>query len=303
MKTQNRRETWQESAQLGRVRRVGHGWAGTAWLLVACCLLGTSARAYPPAPHHTIYGLVRDDYGTPVLNPQAQVVLVSSTGAQVAGPLVPDLSPGVNFELDVPMDAGITPDTYQPSALVTAAPFKMYVVVGQVTNLPIQMTGNFSHLGQPGQQTRIDLTMGFDANGDGIPDSWEQAFLAAIGSNLPLSSLNANSILTPDGLTLLQQFLAGYFPFDPTDQFTVTLVDVNGGSPILQFTAITGRAYTLLGSPDLQQWYPLSFRIPAEGSAGPVHSYYPAPDIRTLQIQALQPDSGPPARFFRLMLQ
>lgn len=276
-----------------------------AWLsclLVLAFSLGP-ATAYPPAPDHVIYGLAKDEYGTPLLNSQAQVLLITPSGVQIAGSIVPNLGPGLNFQLNVPMDAGTAPDPYKPGALQTAAQFKMYVVVGLVTNLPIQMTGNFSQLGQPGKQTRIDLTLGFDSNGDGIPDSWELAFLAAIGSSLGLSQINAQSVLTPDGMTLLQQFLAGYYPFDPNDTFKLALIDYNAGSPILEFTAITSRSYTLLGSPDLQQWQPLSFRIPAEGSSGPVHSYYLAPDVRSLQIQAIQPASGPAARFFKLMLQ
>jgi hypothetical protein len=53
----------------------------------------------------------------------------------------------------------------------------------------------------------------------------------------------------------------------------------------------------------LTQWNLLSFRLPAEGLNGPVHSFYFATDIRTLQIQGLQPSAGSPMRFFRLMLQ
>jgi hypothetical protein len=189
------------------------------------------------------------------------------------------------------MDSGVTADPYQSTALQTAAQFKMYVVVGSVTNLPIQMVGSFASLGQPAQQTRIDLTIGVDSNGDGIPDSWELAYLAALGSNLPLSSLNANLILSPDGLTLLQEYLAGYYPYDPSATFTLRLVSVNGGSPILEFTAITGRSYSIFGSSDLHTWTPLSFSIPAEGNGGPTHSYYFASDVRTLQVQALQPGS------------
>ena len=111
------------------------------------------------------------------------------------------------------------------------------------------MTGNFSLLGQPGQRTRLDLTLGVDANGDGIPDAWEHAFLAAIGSDLPLSNLNANLVLTSDGLTLWQEFLAGTYPFDPSQPFLVKIVGLTAGAPLLEFTAMTGRSYTVSARP------------------------------------------------------
>ncbi len=276
------------------------------FFLVALCwlLLGPpQLLAYPPAPHHVIYGLVRDDFGTALMSPQAQVVLEAPSGVQIAATLKPGSAPGVNYELQVPMDAGLTADPYEPNALVAAAPFKIYVVVGQVTNLPIQMAGNYSLLGQPGQQTRIDLTVGVDSNGDGIPDAWEMAYLSAIGSNLSLAQVNAGSVLGPDGLTILQEYLAGYYPFDPADTFLLKLISINSDSPLLQFTAITGRTYTVLGSNDLYNWTPLSFVIPSEGPSAPPHSAFVASSVATVQVQALQPASGPQLHFFKLSLQ
>ncbi len=275
-------------------------------LMAAFCwlVLGPAqVYGYPPTPHHVIYGLVRDDFGTPLMSPQAQVVLETPGGVQIPAALKPGLGPGVNYQLQVPMDAGLTADLYEPNALVAAAPFKIFVVIGQVTNLPIQMAGNYSLLGQPGKQTRIDLTVGVDSNGDGIPDAWEMAYLAAIGSNLSLAQVNAGSVLGPDGLTILQEYLAGYYPFDPADTFLLKLVNINGGSPVLQFTAITGRTYTVLGSNDLYNWVPLSFLLPSEGPNGPAHSAFVAPSVATVQVQALQPTSGPQLHFFKLSLQ
>ncbi len=202
------------------------------------------------------------------------------------------------------MDAGLTADPYEANALVFAAPFKLYVIVGQTTNTPIQMAGDFSLLGQPGRQTRLDLTLGDDTNGDGLPDAWERAFLAAIGSSLGLADLRPNVDYTGDGRTLLQEFLLGNYPFDPADSFHLRLLDPNGGSALLQFTTMTGRSYTVLGSPDLQQWTPLSFQVQGEpGTPAPVHSYYFASGIQTLQIQVLQPATGPAMQFFRMLLQ
>ncbi len=285
---------------------------GPAWVLpsrafalaiAAASFLPLAALAFPPAPHHLIYGTVRDEYGTPLMTSQAQVVLTTPTGVWLTTTVAPGIGFDENFELEVPMDAGLTLDPYAPNALLASAPFTMLVVIGQTTNVPIQMTANYSRLGQPAQQTRVDLTLGVDSNGDGLPDAWELAFLAAIGSNLNLTNLTPGMRLLPDGLTLQQEFLAGNYPFDPQAPFVLTLLAPNDGSALLQFTAMTGRYYTLLGSPDLRAWTPLSFLIPAEGANGTAHDYYFAPNIHTLQIQAIQPVSGPAMQFFRMMLQ
>jgi hypothetical protein len=283
--------------RIGRVRALVLG------LLALALLLTGPALAYPPAPFHVIYGMARDQYGTPFTSASTRILLETPTGVQLSGSVCPGLAAGVNYQIDVPMDAGLTPDLYQSSALVAAAPFKLYVVNGGTTNVPLQMTGSFSLLGQPGQRTRLDLTLGVDSNADGIPDAWEQAFLTAIGSTLSLSSLNANSVLTSDGLTLWQEFLAGTYPFDPSEPFLVKVVSLNAGAPLLEFTTMTGRSYTVLGSSDLNQWTPLSFQVPAEGASGATQQFYYAPGISTIQVQVLPDPAGASMRFFRLMLQ
>ena len=269
----------------------------------AVLLLPGVALAFPPAPHHLLYGLIRDQYGTPLMTTQAVVILITPNGTQLQAPVVPGLTPGMNYGIEVPMDAGTTPDLYETNALLAASQFKLFVLSGQVTNVPIQMTGNYSRLGNPGEQTRMDLTLGVDSNGDGLPDAWEEAFLAAIGSSLTLADLTPNSVLANDGRTLYQEFLAGNYPFDPTDSLGLTLVDVNGGSPILQFTAITGRSYTVLGSTDLEQWTAMSFQVPAEGVNPPVHSFYFAPSVNSVQVQVIPPAGGPAPVFFKVNVQ
>ena len=61
-------------------------------LFLAGCL---SALAYPPAPYHLVYGLVRDQYGTPIMNTQVQVVLQSPSGAVNSTTIAPGLAVGV----------------------------------------------------------------------------------------------------------------------------------------------------------------------------------------------------------------
>lgn len=281
------------------------GRLGRCRILVAATVLCLAmvAHAFPPAPHQLLFGTVRNEYGTPIITDQVQILLQTPNGSQLLTTVVPGLGFDMNYAMEVPMDAGLSTNLYEPEAMIAGMTYTMYVVVGTTTNLPIEMAGAMYTIGQPGQEARVDLTLGVDSNGDGIPDAWELAFLAAIGSNLNLTNLNPNLRLTPDGLTLWQQYLAGTYPFDPQQPFVVSMVALDNGAPLLQFTGMTGRYYTLLGSPDLQAWTPLSFFVPAEGTNAPAHAYYYAPQIQTIQVQAIQPTTGPTMQFFKMMLQ
>jgi len=265
--------------------------------------LSFSALAFPPAPYHLIYGLVRDQYGTPIQNTQVQVLLKTPVGTTHIASIDPGLALGINYVLRVPMDSLVASDLYRSNALVAANDYTMRVIVGGVTNVPIQIPTNYFELGQPAQLTQIDLTLGVDSNHDGIPDAWEQAFLASLGSNLALSNLNAGLVLTHDGRTLWQQYLLGTVLFDPDNPFAIRLVSQNAGQPILEFPTMTGRSYRVLGSFDLRQWSPLQFQLVSEGSGGVVRASYTDPVVEILRIQVVQPGLTNRAQFFKMLLQ
>ena len=263
-----------------------------------------TARAYPPGPYHVLYGTVRDQYGTPLSSAQAQIVLQTPAGTQLCAPVVPGVSiAGVNYLFKVPLDSGVTPDLYQPNVLVPAAPFKLVVVIGTATNLPIQMASTNFALGSWARSTRVDLTLGVDSNGDGLPDAWEYAFLAAIGATNTLASLNANSVLTPDGRNLAQQFLLGTALFDPGNPLKITFLGFNGASPALQFPTLIGRTYTVLISTDLNNWSPAAFNLASDAPGAPAQSSYVAASTATIQVYVAPPPAGTPSQFYQIQVQ
>jgi len=134
------------------------------------------SQAFPPAPSHVIYGQVRDEFGLPLTLADAQIIFtVESTNVanrtEITGIITPDLESDVNYRLNLPMDSLTKPDLYKPTALMPAAPFRLRVKIGNSTYLPMEMAANFANLGKPAQTTRIDLTLGVDANNDGLPDA------------------------------------------------------------------------------------------------------------------------------------
>ena len=271
------------------------------YTLAFSLLFSLPARAFPPAPDGVIYGVVKDQYGTPLTVSGDQVVLQTPGGVQIAGAIQPGLAIGVNYILNVPMDAATIGGPYKSTALVAGTQYKLYVVVGMSTNLPMEMTGAYSVLGIPAALARQDLTIGADANGDGIPDSWETVFLSEVGANLTLAQINPNADYAHDGRTLKQEYLLGNYPYNPGDNFNVQIVGQNAGSATLAFTTMTGRSYTAYGSSDLQNWTPLSFTIPSRGPSA-ITSYYTS-EIQPVQIQTIQPTNAPVMQFFRLQLQ
>ena len=275
-----------------------------AWAVVILLGFGAPvAQAFPPAPHHLIYGMVRGELGDPINVNNAEVILTTSAGVVITTTLIPDLAPGVNYRLSVPMDSGLTSDPYKPTALQPTVPFRLSVKIGTTTYLPIEMIGDFKNLGQPAGETRLDLTLGEDSDGDGLPDAWERAIIAMLGGGLTLADIGPGDDSDHDGMSNLDEYLAGTYAFDPADGYKLNIVGVNGGRPVLEFTAIRGRTYAVLASTDLQNWAPVAFKIPAEGANAPVRQSYQATDVRVLRVEAEPGAGGQATGFFKLILQ
>jgi hypothetical protein len=206
----------------------------------------------------------------------------------------------VNYQLEVPMDSGITSDLYKPTALCPTVPFRIKVKIGQTVYLPIEMKGDYAHLGQPGRRTRLDLTLGEDANGNGLPDAWERALLQAGGGT---GTIRPEDDFDGDGLSNLEEYLAGTYAFDSQDGFSLKITRTENQVIQLSFMVIRGRTYTIVGSADFQTWTPVQFRIPANGAEAPFLTGYYASDVRVLRVEVLSPADQPSMRFFNLLVQ
>ncbi len=263
-------------------------------------LLVGVATGYPPAPHHTIFGQVRNQWGDPLDVSGASVFMQVGGREGVRAAVTPTRQPGVNFSLKVPMDSLTRTDLYQSSALGRTQQFVLKVQVGTLTFLPIEMTMAAPTIGQPAQSTRIDLTLGVDSDGDGLPDAWEEAIIAMFGGTL--AGITANGDADGDGLTNLQEYLAGTLPFDPADGFRLTVTRVQSGSATLEFMAVRGRTYAIQYSTDFTNWLPTQFRVIESQMVGPLLGNYSATEIRQLQIE-VPPIGTATNRYFRAVIQ
>ena len=195
------------------------------------------------------------------------------------------------------MDAGATADLYNPVAMRHAMPYKIRVKVGAKVYLPIEMVGDLGKLGQPGEETLLNLTLGEDTDGDGLPDAWERALLA---QGQGLGDINPNDDTDGDGMSHLAEYISGNYAFDKDDGLRLDIVERAQAGTVLEFTGIKGRTYTIKGSPDLKQWSDLSFEV--EGQDGELENIR-AVKVRMYRVTIPGDESGATTKFFKLMVQ
>jgi hypothetical protein len=265
--------------------------------ILAAVLMALGLQAFPPAPHHLLYGSVRDEMGEPLVNEGSEIFLETATGIVLPGVIAPGTEPGVNYEIRVPMDSGVTADAYKPTALSPTVPFRIKVKIGSTVYLPLQMRANYANLGKPALSTRLDLTLGEDLDGDGLPDAWERALLALSGAGGTIESLKPGDDFDGDGLSNLQEYIAGTYAFDPQDGFRLQIISGTNAVPRLKFLAITSRSYSLLASTNLQTWTPMTFKLSGSAGSAPVQSYS-AQDVRPVEIEPQLPAGIPASKFF-----
>ncbi len=114
------------------------------------------------------------------------------------------------------------------------------------------MKGDFSRLGQPAEETRMDLTLGQTSDGDGLPDAWDRAMLGSRGGTL--EDVTPGGDFDGDQISNRDEYLAGTYASDPSDGFSLSLVEMREGRSVLEFLAVRGRTYSVEASEDLQTW-------------------------------------------------
>ncbi|MBS0632454.1 MAG: hypothetical protein JSS11_11100 [Verrucomicrobia bacterium] len=236
------------------------GLAALAFALLA------PARAFPPAPFFTLYGTVRDEQGQ-ALQLDGDVVVFYKNGVEVLRQnITEDSQFDQNYQIRIRMDmqrAGTA--SYSDLANATGTPFTVAVLIHNIPYYPIEMSVARS-VGRPGERVRLDLTLGVDSDGDGLPDAWEEAQLFAAGvqpgpNGWDLSLITRDGDFDHDGRSNYEEYVAGTYATDPSDHLDLRIAGKTDFSTHLQFFAIYGKTYTLEASTDLKTWTLVPFYL------------------------------------------
>lgn len=233
-------------------------------ILLLSLLSSLTALAFPPAPYYTLYGMVRDQVGQTLTAEGAEVVLLKE-GVEIGRTPITANRIDQSYELNVRMDQTRSGTAlYSDKAVSVGGLFSLVVEMNGSTFYPIEVSGTLE-AGNGGDRTRLDLTLGEDSDGDGLPDVWEQWQLYQAGQypaadgTWDLSQISANGDFDGDGQSDGFEYIAGTFAGDATEVFGLEIKEKLAGNVRLEFYAITGKTYTIERSSDMLEWTRVNF--------------------------------------------
>lgn len=220
-----------------------------------------AACAFPPAPYYTVYGDARDEFGY-LIPAGGTTVVFYYGGAEFARyPISAVSDRDFNYEIRMKLDmnrAG-TP-VYNSDAVNSGTLYTLAIDIGGELYHPIEVT-TAPKVGNPADRLRLNLTLGEDTDGDGLPDAWErmQLYYAGLDFN-NLSLIGPNGDLDLDGLNNLQEYYAGTYATDGHDTFYLKMKEIAETEAIFEFFAITSKTYRLEKSADFVTWTATDFK-------------------------------------------
>ncbi len=246
------------------------------FLFVLGVAFASIAAAFPPAPHYTIYGVVRDQVGATLQVDGAQIVLLRDNLEIGRAPVFKDLRLDLNYEFAIPIDQTRSDSRdYSSRAVPADGVFSLYVEMNGARFYPIEVSGTL-RAGQGGERVRLDLNLGADTDGDGLPDAWEEWQLHQAGRvrgtpGWNLNLIDRNGDFDNDGTANYLEYLAGTFAGDATERFELKITGKTSTSVSFEFFAITGKVYAIEESADLRTWTIVPFALTAGGTGVSLH--------------------------------
>jgi len=240
------------------------------------------AAAFPPAPFYTLYGVVRDQVGATLTAQGADLILLRDGTEVIRTRINPAIQGDQNYELNISIDASRgTTRIYANRALPAQGVFSLVVEMNGQKFYPIEVAGTL-RAGSGGERVRLDLTLGADANRDGLPDAWQEWVLYQAGRTRGTPGWDINLITKTgdfdgDGIGNYDEYIAGTFAGDATERFELRLVDKTATTVVFEFYAITDKVYTIEESADLKTWMTAAFATAVP--TGPTAKSYRASDI------------------------
>jgi hypothetical protein len=211
-------------------------------------LLGAGlASAGTLRPSMIVYGVIRDSYGIRLSPDSASISAFLGTN-EVARTTIRPQPNGANYRFDVNVS---DPRTAAPNEVTPGATVALRVKMGTVVQ-PTIGTHTFVAQGN-GATVNINLILGVDTDGDGLPDDWESMVIANSGGAVSnLTQVGPGQDLDGDGMTDSQEFFYGSFAFLPGDELRMSALTLLGNGRLsFTFTPIEGAIYWVETSPSL----------------------------------------------------
>ena len=273
------------------------------WLAAALLASPSLAWAFPPAPHYSLFGMVRDQVGQTVAAEGAELILLKG-GQEIGRAPITSNQLDQSYELNLRIDQNRSGTTfYSDKAVAAQGLFSLVVSMNGSLFYPIEVAGTLQ-AGKGGERVRLDLTLGEDADKDGLPDVWEQWQLYQAGrfpdetGRWDLSLIDKAGDFDGDGQNNLLEYLAGTFAGDATEKFGLEIKEKQENAIRFAFFAITGKVYTIESSPDLKTWTRVPFAVGAPAAGLPA---YQATAVGV--VSAFTAPRLGPADFYRLTVR
>ncbi len=283
---------------LFRLRRaLVHHWGTAAGVWFLGSLV---AQAFPPAPYYALYGTVRDQVGQVIRGEGAELILLKG-GQEIGRSPITSSQLDQSYELNVRLDQNRSGTSfYTDKAVATQGLFSLVVSMNGALFYPIEVAGTL-RAGKGGERVRLDLTLGEDADKDGLPDVWEQWQLYQAGRYpdenglWDLGLIDKQGDFDKDGQNNLLEYIAGTFAGDASETFGLEIKEKLASGVRFAFFAITGKVYTIESSLDLKAWTRVPFAVAAPGTGalsyqatavGPV-SAFTAPRASAIEFYRL----------------
>ncbi len=274
-----------------------------AVVVAALLTLAPALPAFPPNPHYTIYGVVRDQVGATLAVEGATIILLRDGKEIGRAPISATLQSDGNYELTMSIDQNRPSSRlYANNALPSQGVFSLVVEMNGSKFFPIEVAGTL-RAGNGGERVRLDLNLGVDNNHDGLPDAWQEWQLYQAGyrpgtNGWDLSLVPPSGDLDGDGISNYDEYIAGTFAGDATERFELKITGKTSTSVVFEFFAITGKQYSIEESADLHTWTPVAFAVTPGGTPA---KFFNAPQVDIRPAYVALPSGA--SRFYRLSVQ